>query len=63
MLGWATHAGQHFNNGLAYARVLARQHLALRRQHLAPELTTRSEEFIHEMTDQGMPIFPGPLSI
>ena len=46
MLWWATHEGQQFNNGLAYATVPA-------------ELTTRSEEFIHEITVQGKPIFPG----
>ncbi|MBV8717209.1 MAG: phosphate ABC transporter substrate-binding protein PstS [Chloroflexi bacterium] len=46
MLWWATHEGQQFNNGLAYATV-------------PPELTTRSEEFIREITVQGKPIFPG----
>jgi phosphate transport system substrate-binding protein len=46
MLWWATHEGQRFNNGLAYATVPA-------------ELTTRSEEFIREITVQGKPIFPG----
>lgn len=46
MLWWATHEGQQFNNALAYATV-------------PPQLTTRSEEFIREITVQGKPIFPG----
>src|SRR5579859_1523512 len=45
MLWWATHDGQKFNNDLAYATV-------------PPELTTRSEEFIRQITVQGQPIFP-----
>jgi phosphate transport system substrate-binding protein len=46
MLWWATHEGQRFNNDLAYAVVPS-------------EITTRSEEFIHQITVQGQPIFPG----
>jgi phosphate transport system substrate-binding protein len=46
MLWWATHEGQRFNNDLAYATVPI-------------ALTTRSEEFIREITAQGKPIFPG----
>jgi phosphate transport system substrate-binding protein len=45
MLWWATHEGQQFNNDLAYAVVPA-------------ALTTRSEEFIRQITVQGQPIFP-----
>jgi phosphate transport system substrate-binding protein len=46
MLWWATHEGQQYNNGLAFATV-------------PPELTARSEAFIRSMTAQGQPIFPG----
>lgn len=46
MLWWATHEAQRFNNDLAYATV-------------PPELTTRSEEFIRQITVEGQPIFPG----
>jgi len=45
MLWWATHEGQRFNNDLAYAVV-------------PPELTAKSEEFIHQIKVQGSPVFP-----
>ena len=46
MLWWATHEGQQFNNGLAYATVPA-------------ALTAKSEDFIRQISVQGQPIFPG----
>jgi phosphate transport system substrate-binding protein len=46
MLWWATHEGQQFNNGLAYATV-------------PPELTAKSETFIKQINVNGQPIFPG----
>jgi ABC-type phosphate transport system substrate-binding protein len=46
MLWWAAHDAQQVNNGLAYATV-------------PPELVTRSEEFIRQITSQGKAIFPG----
>src|SRR6266851_1569807 len=45
MLWWATHEGQRFNNDLAYATVPA-------------AITTRSEEFIRQISVQGVPVFP-----
>ncbi|MGI9149663.1 MAG: phosphate ABC transporter substrate-binding protein PstS [Chloroflexota bacterium] len=46
MLWWATHEGQRFNKDLAYA--------------MGPDaITSRSEQFIRQITVEGKPVFPG----
>lgn len=46
MLWWATHEGQQLNKDVLYATV-------------PPELTTKSEQFIKQITVEGKPVFPG----
>jgi phosphate transport system substrate-binding protein len=46
LLWWVTHDGQKFNKDLAYATV-------------PDALTTRSEQFIRQISVNGTPAFPG----